>query len=287
MLIIKNVDMSLNKKSILNDINLNIEKGVYGLLGENGAGKTTLMRLLTTIYNPSRGEISIDGLKYNKCNEEKIKKIIGYLPQELGLYPNLTVMETLNYLGGLHEIPKKDREDVITNLLSLTNLTEHKDKKYRNLSGGMKRRVGLAQALINDPKLLIVDEPTAGLDPEERIRIRNLLSDIGKKRLVVFSTHVIEDIAATCDNVCILRNGVVRYNGKVNQLIKKAENHCFTCTVSSEQELNDIKANGSITGKIHLEKKIEVRFVAKCCPQIKCSPINPSLEDAYIYLNSN
>lgn len=285
MITIKNLDMKFKEKLVLNDINLEIGEGVFGLLGENGAGKTTLMRILTTIYAPTRGEININGLKYGKYNENKIKDMIGYLPQDLGLYPDLTVMESLDYIGGLHGLAKKERKDIIEKLLVLTNLTEHKNKKNRQLSGGMKRRVGLVQALINNPKLLIVDEPTTGLDPEERIKIRNLLSDIGKKCTVIFSTHVTEDIAATCDNVCILKAGEAKYSGKVSELMKMAENHCFTCVVPSEKEVEIIKKFGSITSKIYLGDEIEVRFVAETKPKLNCSVIRPNLEDAYIYMN--
>ena len=188
----KNGVVAVNKAS------LEIPKGIYGLLGENGAGKTTLMRVLTTVLKQTEGLVSLDGILYNEGNYEKIQKKIGYLPQEIDLYPNLTVKECLVYMGGLSGVSRNDLERRITYYLEKTSLTEHQNKKMRQLSGGMKRRVGLIQALLNNPDFLIIDEPTTGLDPEERIRIRNLLVDFSKDRTVLFSTHVVEDLAATC-----------------------------------------------------------------------------------------
>lgn len=201
---IKNLSMEYKKgiKS-LNNINLSIESGIYGLLGENGAGKSTLMKILVTLLQPTEGIIDINGMRLERKNYEQIKGIIGYLPQELGLYPNLTVQESLEYVGILNGMKKDDYKKQINYYLEKTSLTEHRNKKNRQLSGGMKRRVGLIQALLHNPSILIVDEPTTGLDPEERIRIRNLLVDFAKNRTVLFSTHVTEDIAATCDKLCI------------------------------------------------------------------------------------
>ena len=167
----KNGVVAVNKAS------LEIPKGIYGLLGENGAGKTTLMRVLTTVLKQTEGMVSLDGILYNEGNYEKIQKKIGYLPQEIDLYPNLTVKECLVYKGGLSGVSTNDLKQRITSYLEKTSLTEHQNKKMRQLSGGMKRRVGLIQALLNNPDFLIIDEPTTGLDPEERIRIRNLLVD--------------------------------------------------------------------------------------------------------------
>ena len=176
----KNGVVAVNKAS------LEIPKGIYGLLGENGAGKTTLMRVLTTVLKQTEGMVSLDGILYNEGNYEKIQKKIGYLPQEIDLYPNLTVKECLAYMGGLSGVSRNDLEQRITYYLEKTSLIEHQNKKMRQLSGGMKRRVGLIQALLNNPDFLIIDEPTTGLDPEERIRIRNLLVDFQRIELCCF-----------------------------------------------------------------------------------------------------
>lgn len=187
-----------NQVTAVNHINLEISNGIYGLLGENGAGKTTLMRVLTTVLKPTGGTVSLDGILYSEGNYEKIQQKIGYLPQEIDLYPNLSVQECLEYMGELSGIPQQECRKRIKYYLEKTSLTEHRKKKMRQLSGGMKRRVGLVQALLNEPDFLIVDEPTTGLDPEERIRIRNLLVDFSENRTILFSTHVVEDLAATC-----------------------------------------------------------------------------------------
>lgn len=171
----------------LDHINLNIDQGIYGLLGENGAGKSTLMKILVTLLTPTEGTVEINGIRLEKKNYELIKKEIGYLPQELGLYPNLTVRESLEYVGIMSGLKKKEYVERIDYYLDKTGLITQQRKKNRQLSGGMKRRVGLVQALLHNPRILIVDEPTTGLDPEERIRIRNLLVDFAADRIVLFA----------------------------------------------------------------------------------------------------
>ena len=197
---------------------LEIPGGIFGLLGENGAGKTTLMRVLTTILKPVSGRVTLNGILYSEGNYEKIQRKIGYLPQEIDLYPNLTVQECLEYMGDLAGIPKEECRKRILYYLEKTSLTEHRKKKMKQLSGGMKRRVGLVQALLNEPEFLIVDEPTTGLDPEERIRIRNLLVDFSENRTVLFSTHVVEDLAATCNQLAIMHKGDFLYAGSMKNL---------------------------------------------------------------------
>ena len=183
-----------NSVTAIDHADLDIPNGIFGLLGENGAGKTTLMRVLTTVLKPTNGMVTLDGILYSEGNYEKIQRKIGYLPQEIELYPNLTVQECLEYMGDLAGVPKAECRKRIDYYLKKTSLIEHRKKKMKQLSGGMKRRVGLVQALLNEPEFLIVDEPTTGLDPEERIRIRNLLVDFSENRTVLFSTHVDDHI---------------------------------------------------------------------------------------------
>ncbi len=205
---IKNLTVTFkNGVTAIHHADLEIPRGVYGLLGENGAGKTTLMRVLTTVLKPSEGSVSFDGMLYCEGNYEKIQRRIGYLPQEIELYPGLTVQECLEYMGDLAGVPKAECKKRIEYYLEKTSLIEHRKKKMRQLSGGMKRRVGLVQALLHEPEFLIVDEPTTGLDPEERIRIRNLLVDFSENRTVLFSTHVVEDLAATCSSLAVMKKG--------------------------------------------------------------------------------
>lgn len=273
------------KKGIksLDHINLSIDHGIYGLLGENGAGKTTLMKILVTLLAPTAGTAEINGMTVERKNYEKIKKQIGYLPQEFGLYPNLTVRESLEYVGIMSGMKKEDCRKQIDLYLELTGLAEHQRKKNRQLSGGMKRRVGLVQALLHNPSILIVDEPTTGLDPEERIRIRNLLVDFSSERTVLFSTHVTEDLAATCDKLCILRKGQVVYDGRMNKLISMAENHVFSRSFQNEMDFQKFQREYKITSKIYEANSIEVRFVSETIPVFPCNRCNPNLEDAYIY----
>ena len=278
----KNGVVAVNKAS------LEIPKGIYGLLGENGAGKTTLMRVLTTVLKQTEGMVSLDGILYNEGNYEKIQKKIGYLPQEIDLYPNLTVKECLVYMGGLSGVSRNDLEQRITYYLEKTSLTEHQNKKMRQLSGGMKRRVGLIQALLNNPDFLIIDEPTTGLDPEERIRIRNLLVDFSKDRTVLFSTHVVEDLAATCTQLAIMKKGSFLYSGSVSGLLENARGCVWNCTVQNAEEARLLEANYSISSKQYVENGIHMKILSKGKPNENCVPDNDiTLEDAYIYLTNS
>jgi ABC-type multidrug transport system ATPase subunit len=283
---IENLTMQFKGTKALDNLNLEIGEGIFGLLGENGAGKTTLMRILTTLLEPTSGSVYLFDEEVNSKNRESIKQIVGYLPQELGLYPSLTVRESLEYIGGLCGISKNLRNERIDSLLELTNLKDHQRKKNRQLSGGMKRRVGLVQAMLHEPKILIVDEPTTGLDPEERIRIRNLLSDFSQGRTILFSTHVVEDITATCFQLCVLSKGKIKYKGSLESMKQNAEGHVYQCKVNSEKELKAIRDKYFITGNIHEEGKICVRFLSEKVPEnLSCDRVNTTLEDAYIYLN--
>ena len=228
----KDVTVSFkNGVTAVNHVNLEIPQGIFGLLGENGAGKTTLMRVLTTVLKPSSGTVLMDDLAYSEGNYEKIRRKIGYLPQELNLYPNLTVRECLEYLGELSGLPRTECRERFDDYLQKTSGAEHQNKKMRLLPGGMTRRVGLIQALLNEPDFLIVDEPTTGLDPEERIRIRNLLVDFSKNRTVLFSTHVVEDLAAACSRLAVMKKGEFLYTGEMSELLQMAKGHIWVGTV--------------------------------------------------------
>lgn len=230
-----------NKVTAINHADLEIPNGVFGLLGENGAGKTTLMRVLTTVLAPTSGTVSMDGILYCEGNYPKIQRQIGYLPQEIDLYPSLTVQECLEYMGDLAGVPKEECRKRIQYYLEKTSLTEHRKKKMRQLSGGMKRRVGLVQALLNEPKFLIVDEPTTGLDPEERIRIRNLLVDFSENRTVLFSTHVVEDLAAVCNQLAVMKKGQFLYAGSMKELVRAAKGHVWICRLGDEVQAREIE----------------------------------------------
>ncbi len=281
---IKNLNKFYGRKQVLFNINLSIEQGMFGLLGRNGAGKTTLMKTLATLLQKKDGSITIYGIPIE--NEKEIREIIGYLPQEFSMYPSMNILETMDYLAILAGLKKQERKERIEILLRKVNLMEHKNKKVKALSGGMKRRLGIAQALLNNPKVLIVDEPTAGLDPEERIRFRNLLSEIAEDRIVILSTHIVGDIEATCENIAILNDGKVLYHGTVNNLLAAADGKVFTKIVS-RQELPKLKNELFITSMHTQGKNVYIRFIS----ENEVSGMNvcePNIEDAYmLYLKEN
>lgn len=200
-------------------MSLELGPGLHGLLGRNGAGKTTLMRTMVGLLPVREGKISLCGVSVKNLRE--VRKLIGYLPQEFSLYPNMKVYEVLDYIGVLSNMSKRERQTRIDELLERVNLTKERTKKVKSLSGGMKRRLGMAQALLHNPRILIADEPTVGLDPEERVRLRNLLVDEARDKIVILSTHIVEDIEAACEDVAILDEGKLIYDGSISGLIKK------------------------------------------------------------------
>ena len=282
---IKNVTVTFkNQVRAVDHVNLEIPHGVYGLLGENGAGKTMLMRVLTTVLTPSDGEVYLDGIRYGTGKDEVIRQKIGYLPQELNLYPGLSVQDCLEYLGELSGIPKEECKNRIRYYLEKTGLTNHRKKKMCQLSGGMKRRVGLIQALLNEPEFLIVDEPTTGLDPEERVRIRNLLVDFSEGRTVLFSTHVVEDIAATCSRLAVMRKGSFLYTGTVQALLSRAKGKIWTANVADDTEAKRLEKQYRTTSKQYTEEGMTVKIISDVKPDIDCTQPKITLEDAYLYL---
>jgi len=278
-ILIQNLNKFYGSKQAIYDLNLTIEQGMFGLLGRNGAGKTTLMKTLATLLNKKSGEISICGVPIE--NAKEIRKIIGYLPQEFSMYPSMTITEAMDYLGILSGMSSDLRKEKISALLKKVNLSEHSSKKVKALSGGMKRRLGIAQALLHDPKVLIVDEPTAGLDPEERIRFRNLLCEIAEDKIVILSTHIVGDIEATCEDIAILNDGKLLYNGTVNDLLEFAKGNTYTTTVS-KKELPYIKQSYIVTSMLTTGNSCNVRFVSIDTPNVKADLCEPYVEDAYM-----
>lgn len=275
---IRNLNKFYGKKQALSDVSLTIGQGMFGLLGRNGAGKTTLMKILATLLRKKDGSVTVCGV--NVENAREIRRIVGYLPQEFSLYPAMSVAEAMDYLGVLSGIAGKERRERTELLLKRVNLTEHKSQKVRALSGGMKRRLGIAQALLNDPKVLVVDEPTAGLDPEERIRFRNLLCDVAEDRIVILSTHIVGDIEAACENVAILNEGSILYSGTVSKLRENAKGKVFTKAVE-KRELSEWKQGGRVTGMHAQEGKTYIRFLSEV-PVSGAQPGEPNMEDAYM-----
>ncbi|GKX32235.1 ABC transporter ATP-binding protein [Vallitalea longa] len=275
---IKNLNKKYGKKHVLDNINLELENGMHGLLGPNGAGKTTLMRILTTLLTKTSGEITYNGI--NVDNKKAVRKIIGYLPQEFSLYPNMSVYETLEYFYLLSDI-KPTKAKVLSSLRKV-HLDSCKKLKIKALSGGMKRRLGIAIALINNPEVLIVDEPTAGLDPEERIRFRNLLSDLSKDKVIILSTHIVEDIALTCSSLTVIKEGNIKYNGKVSDFIRIGKGKVFKLPVSIDK-LNEIKDRYVIVSTVLDEDMAYLKIISDTKPE-GAETVNPTLEDSYMIL---
>ncbi len=275
-----------NHRSIkaLNNISLQIDTGMFGLLGPNGAGKTTLMRILAGIANPSQGQVSVDGYELStEHNKQKVKAMLGYLPQELGMYPELTATQFVDYMAILKGIDDPEiRRQKVESVLEMVGLSQEAGRKIKGFSGGMKRRVGIAQALVNDPRLLIVDEPTAGLDPEERIRFRNLLVNLAAERIVILSTHIVEDIGQTCQDMAVLSHGNVIFRGKPAELIKSAEGYVWTLTTSGTEKPNH---DLTVVSTIHLPEGVQYRLVGSNVENYPNAVLTqPGLEDGYVWL---
>jgi ABC-type multidrug transport system ATPase subunit len=269
------------KVRALDEVSLSFPGGILGLLGANGAGKTTLMRLLTGLIGPDSGKITIGDHDMSTADGRlAVRRVLGYLPQDLGMYPDLTGREFLDYvalLKGLDDRPHRRRR--IGELLELVNLTEDGDRKLRGYSGGMRRRIGIAQALLNDPELLIVDEPTAGLDPEERIRFRTTLSQLAERRTVVLSTHIVDDVAQTCTELAVLGRGRLIYRGTVAELTAQA-----TGSVWSMVTTGPIPSVGTVLSALPEGEGTRYRVVAATRPSSDAEPVAPTLEDGYVAL---
>lgn len=227
----------------LNGITVTLDKGMHGLLGRNGAGKTTFMKILVTLLRPSDGHVTMNGVPISET--KKIRKMIGYLPQNFSFYSNMTVYDSMNYVAALSEIPSSLRNTKIPSLLQKVNLWDRRKKKIRTLSGGMVRRLGIAQALLNDPEILVVDEPTSGLDPEERLRVYNLLGEYAEENIVILSTHIASDIEAACTSVGVLESGKMIFHGSVEELAGLAKRE--DTTVSGGVSCDPTVENGYMT----------------------------------------
>jgi ABC-2 type transport system ATP-binding protein len=266
----------------LNNVDLTIPPGMFGLLGPNGAGKTTLMRILAGIVRPTSGTIRIgahDG--GTERGRTAVKRMLGYLPQDFGVYPDLNAREFLDCIAILKGLRDRTlRHKRIEALLEIVSLTQVANRKLKTYSGGMKRRIGVAQALLNDPALLIVDEPTAGLDPEERIRFRNLLSELGGNRTVLLSTHIVEDIAQTCQRLAVLKDGHLIFQGTTVAAMQEAQGKVWIITTSGYKP----EGNFTVVATLHMGTTAQYRVVGDPSPEAAAVPAEPTLEDTYVWL---
>ena len=282
-IVINNLSKNYGKRAALEKVSLTIPSGMYGLLGRNGAGKTSLMRILATLSVPSGGEISMNGIPIKET--EKIREIVGYLPQDFSFYRNMSVYDAMDYLGLLSDIPDKIRKERISALLEQVNLKADMKTKIKALSGGMKRRFGIAQALLHNPQILIVDEPTAGLDPEERIRFRNLLSEFAEDRIVILSTHISSDLESSCENIGVLDKGRIIWNGSTEELVKQAEGRVYLISTAKKQD-KCIKEKYIVLNISASGAGARYRVLSDIPPEENHILQAPTLEDGYMYLLS-
>ena len=278
MLKIENVSKKFGKKVALSDVVLELETGIYGLLGDNGAGKSTLMRLLVGVDKPTSGRIFYEGKDISQL-KEAYRGLLGYMPQEFAVFPGFTAGEFLTYMGALKGLSKGELKDKIPRVLAFVNLEDVKDKKVSTFSGGMKRRVGIAQALLNDPKILILDEPTAGLDPGERIRFSNILSNMSKDKIILFSTHIISDIEAITKSIIILNDGKIRAKTTSDRLVEKMEGHVFEMTIPFS-ELAAYEKKVQMIRMRYEGDRIKIRYTGEAMEH--AFAVRPNLEDYYM-----
>ena len=270
------------KKKALNGVNIEIGQGIFGLIGRNGAGKTTLMRIVATIMDATDGEIYFDG-KELKANKDEFRSSLGYLPQSTKLMPRMNIVEFLDYVCILKGIKNKaERKEKIANAIETVGLVGEEKKRLGKYSGGMLRRAGIAQALIGDPKVLIVDEPTTGLDPEERLYFLNLLSKIAMERTIIFSTHITADIEHLCNNICVLEQGEVKYLGEKDTFINRIEGKLYEHTGTPFEE-EQLRKDTVVTSVAYVDGKPKIRYVADAPVFESSVAAAPTLEDSYIY----
>lgn len=278
-LIIDRLTKQYKNKIAVDRISVTLEEGVYGILGANGSGKTTLMRMICGVLKPTSGEVKFNGID---VNEEEYRDSLGYLPQDFGYYPEFTAYDFLVYMASLKGLTKHRGKEKAKELLELVALSDVAKKKIKTYSGGMKQRLGIAQAILNNPKILVLDEPTAGLDPKERVRFRNLISQLGADRIVLLSTHIVSDIENIADRILVMKDGQLIHSGSLEEIIKVIENKVFECVV------DDLTAQDLINQypiiNIRKEKQCTfLRLVSEISPHENAKPVVATLEDLYLY----
>ncbi len=276
-----------NGNHALKDVTMTIENGMFGLLGPNGAGKSSLMRILVTLAKPSSGQVTVNGLDLQK-NRKEIRSMLGYLPQDFRFFAKLRTYEFLDYIARLSGMNQSSaRKDAVEKMLEEVGLYEARNRFANNLSGGMKRRLGIAQALIGDPQIIVIDEPTTGLDPEERIRFRNLLTRISERDVVIIlSTHIVGDISSTCTDMALMNKGMLAFKGSPELLINQARNSVWRIT-ATETEYQEIQEKYPIISSIPSEEGWEVQVVSKNINGYTGEQIEPNLEHAYVNFMEN
>lgn len=277
---IENLSKKYRDKKALDNLNLTLNNGVYGLLGENGAGKSTLMRILATVDFQTKGTVYFNGEEIIKL-DEKYREVVGYLPQDFYINPSFTAKGFLEYIGVLKGMSKSELKKIIPEVLEFVNLSHVADKKINKFSGGMRRRIGIAQTIMNDPKIVILDEPTVGLDPKERIRFSNIISSMSKDKIVILSTHIVSDIEAIANNVIIIKSGEIFDSGKINVLVQTVERKIFESLVD-EDSFMEIHNSRKVIRRKQVDEKILVRYSGERYKESESYEVAPTLEDYYM-----
>ena len=282
------LELTLNKitkkygrKIAVDHVSYEFRKGVYGLLGENGAGKTTLLRMICGLLEPSDGEIRCSGDSVDRMGAQ-YRRLLGYLPQEFGYYPEFTARKFLLYMAALKAIPKELAVEKAEELLKLVGLEQEQNSRLKTFSGGMIRRLGIAQALLNDPEILVLDEPTSGLDPKERIRFRNIISELSRDRIILLSTHIVSDVEYIADEILLMKGGELIKTGSMEWLAAQVRGRVWDCCVRPE-ETENYQAHYSVSNLRKTDHGVRLRIVAEECPGPGAKPVDPDLEDVYLY----
>lgn len=279
---IRNLTKQYGKKVAVNRLNLSLTKGVYGLLGANGAGKTTLMRLICGIQAPTSGKITLNGREMEVLGEN-YRKYLGYLPQQFPYYPDFSAMDYLLYIAALKDLDEKKAKEKSKELLETVGLTKNGRQKIRTFSGGMKQRLGIAQAMLNDPYILVLDEPTAGLDPKERVRFRNLISAFSKERIVILSTHIVSDVEFIAEKIIMMKSGSILHYGRPREITSEIRGKVWKCVVPAEKaEQYTARLNVSNLRNVDNNQTI-LRVISKEPPLNGALQVEPNLEDLYFY----
>ena len=283
-LVLKNINKSFKDKIAVNNFNVTLNNGIYGLLGPNGAGKTSLMRIIADVSNATSGEVYLNGKSKSELGED-YRSLLGYLPQDVGFYKTFTAQKFLEYVSTLKDLEKEYSKVKIDELLKFVNLEKDRNRKIGKFSGGMKQRLGIAQALLNDPKVLILDEPTAGLDPNERIRFKNLISEISKDKIVILSTHIVSDVEFISNEIIIMKDGKLVEKDTPNELLKSIKGKVHSLRIK-EDMLHKVQTEFKVSNIVREKEYILVRVVGHENIHIKDVDVineNPSLEDLFLY----
>ena len=280
-LILDGLTKTFSSFPAVNNLSYTMDTGVYGLLGVNGAGKTTLMRMLCTLLTPTSGTITWDGQDIFSLGSA-YRNLLGYLPQDFGYYPDFSVQDYLLYIASIKGLRPATARQRMQNLLEQVGLTQVRRQKMKKLSGGMKRRAGIAQAMLNDPKILILDEPTAGLDPKERIRFRNLISELAENRLVLLSTHIVSDVEYIADQILLMKDGSLVHHGTSKQLLAAAPTQVWTCTVPRAQA-DQLLHQYPVVNLKTLPQGVQLRVLSQTPPTPEAHPAEMTLEDLFLH----